>query len=85
MKNVIIQAAKAAVAACYPVLARSADYSTVINDRHFARLSGYLEEAREKGASVMPLSDIAADPGTRCFPPVLVRGVRDEPSAVEAG
>ena len=77
-EEAFIAAAKAAVAACYPVLARSPDYSTVINDRHFARLSGYLEEAREKGASVMPLSDVAADPGTRCFPPVLVRGVRDD-------
>ena len=55
------------------LLARSPDYSTVINDRHFARLSGIWKRP-EKGASVMPLSDVAADPGTRRFPPVLVRG-----------
>ena len=77
-EEAFIAAAKAALAACYPELAHSPDYSTVINDRHFTRLSGYLDEAREKGASVIPLSDVAADLGTRRFPPVLVRGVRDD-------
>lgn len=73
-----IDAARAAFAACYPSIATSPDYSAVINGRHFERLSGYVEEAREKGASVIPLADVAADAATRRFPPILLRGVRDD-------
>ena len=36
----------------YPEIASNPDYATVINDRHHARLTGLLDDARAKGARV---------------------------------
>ena len=57
----------------YPALRDSPDYASVVNDAHFARLRGYLDEAREAGATVIALPDEAAnDPRTRVLAPTLV-------------
>jgi aldehyde dehydrogenase (NAD+)/coniferyl-aldehyde dehydrogenase len=69
--------AKAVVARLYPDLASTADYSTIINDRHFARLAGYAEDAKTLGAEVIPLSDADPEPQTRRMPPVAVLRVTD--------
>ena len=76
-REAFLAAAKAALAACYPDIAASPDYSAVINDRHFARLAGYLDEARAGGATIVPLGNVDADPATRRFPPVAVLGAHD--------
>ena len=73
-----ITAARAAVAACYPQMASTPDYSTVVNARHYARLTGYLEDALAKGAQIAPLTDTAADPVSRRFPPVALLNVSDD-------
>ncbi|MCD4501502.1 coniferyl aldehyde dehydrogenase [Chromobacterium vaccinii] len=36
----------------YPTLARNPDYSAIVNDRHYQRLRGWLEGAREAGARI---------------------------------
>ena len=53
--------AKAVVARLYPDLPSTADYSAIINARHFARLAGYAEDAKAQGAEVIPLSNAAPD------------------------
>jgi coniferyl-aldehyde dehydrogenase len=59
-------AAAATVARMYPRLLGNPDYSAIIDDRHRARLAGYLEEARARGARVIELNpageDFAASP-----------------------
>ena len=35
----------------------SPDYTWIVNDRHCARVSGLLSDAREKGATVIPCAD----------------------------
>jgi coniferyl-aldehyde dehydrogenase len=63
-----------AVAAMYPRLAANPDYTSIVNDRHFARLQGLLEDARAKGARIVTINPAAEafDPAKRKQPPVLV-------------
>ncbi len=50
------EAAKRVVAQHYPTLATNADYTAIVNSRHFARLNGYLDEAKSSGAVVTALN-----------------------------
>lgn len=56
----------------YPAYVGHADSTGIINDAHFARLMGYVEEARERGVRVVGLNDDLPDAATRQFPPVLL-------------
>lgn len=67
-----IAACRRFVAAAYPDLARSPDYTTIINDRHFTRLSAYLDETTRLGGEIVTLADCPPDPERRLLPPVLV-------------
>ncbi len=77
-EEAFIAAARAVVAGCYPQMATTADYSAIVNARHYERLAGYLEDAVAKGASCVPLCDVEADAGRRRFPPVALLGARDD-------
>lgn len=64
----------------WPSWASRSDAGNIVNDRHLARLRGYLDEAVEKGASVHeinPGNDDAEALGRRICP-TLVTGVTDE-------
>ncbi len=72
------------VAACrkaahdfYPSLADNAQYTSVVNARQFARLQGYLEDARAQGATVHALHDDATVAESRRLSPVALTGVND--------
>jgi coniferyl-aldehyde dehydrogenase len=56
------------------------DYSSVVSDRHYARLEGLLADAAAKGAQVMQVakSDDAAWKSQRKFPPTVVLGATPE-------
>lgn len=58
----LIEGIKAAVAEMYPTLLANADYTSVVNERHHVRLSGYLDDASAKGAEV-----IEVNPGRENF------------------
>jgi coniferyl-aldehyde dehydrogenase len=77
--DAFVAAARRVVAACWPDPMRSPDYTAIVDGRHFGRLVGYLDEARAKGAAVVPLTDGAApDASTRRIPPTIVRGAPDD-------
>jgi coniferyl-aldehyde dehydrogenase len=69
--------ARAMVARCYPDLANTPDYSSIINDQHFQRLRAYLEDARQRGARVEPLAPAIADTTARRLAPVALLDVSD--------
>ena len=50
------------VAGMYPTLLKNDDYASIVSDRHFERLQGLVEDAREKGANV-----IEVNPGNEDF------------------
>jgi coniferyl-aldehyde dehydrogenase len=69
-----------AVAQMYPRLAANPDYTSIVNERHFARLQGLLEDARAKGARIVPINPAGEnfDQAGRKQPPVLVLGATPE-------
>ena len=75
-----IAAATATVQDLYPQVSTNPDYTSIVNARHFARLTGLLDDARSKGARIMPLGEAGArtDATPRRLVPTLVAGVTDE-------
>jgi len=69
------QAARREVAALYPALASTPDYTRIINDRHLARLSAAVEDATAQGARVISLGQIKSS--DKMFPPTLIFGATD--------
>lgn len=70
--DAFVAAAKTAVAARYPTL-DSPDYTSVIDDRAFRRITGAMEEARERGATLVQLIPGPAwDAATRKIAPHIV-------------
>ncbi|HUX25229.1 MAG TPA: coniferyl aldehyde dehydrogenase [Burkholderiales bacterium] len=69
-----------AVAKMYPSLAANPDYTSIVNERHFARLQGLLEDARAKGARIVTINPAGETlaPAGRKQPPVLVLGATPE-------
>lgn len=67
------------VAKLYPDIGANPDYTWIINDHHFARLSGLVEDARAKGARVIELGTKPAGTAqSRLFLPTLLLKVTDE-------
>jgi coniferyl-aldehyde dehydrogenase len=75
-----VEACKAAVAKLFPTLAKNPDYTSVVNDKHFARVRSYVDDAKARGASVVELNPAgeALDPATRKMAPTLVLDPTDE-------
>ena len=72
----VIDKAQSAVASMYPKLLDNAQYTSVINERHYQRLNEYIAEAVEAGAKVIPINpgdeDFSAQEGSYKIPPTLV-------------
>jgi coniferyl-aldehyde dehydrogenase len=66
------QAYKAAVVQLFPTIAGNPDYAAIVSDRHLARLTALLDEARGQGARVVDVLPAAAQPSTRQMNPTLV-------------
>ena len=67
----------------YPNIGDNPDYTSILNDKHFTRLSGLVEDAKAKGARVI---EIGVRPGraqSRMFPPVLLLGVTDQMAVMQ--
>ncbi|WP_300320808.1 coniferyl aldehyde dehydrogenase [Accumulibacter sp.] len=78
-EQAFIARARRVVARCYPDITNNADYSTIVDQRHYARLCGYVDEARASGAKVVDLaSGAVADPATRRLPPLALLDVGDD-------
>lgn len=66
--------AKAWMARHYRNIEQTPDYTRIINDSQFARLTGLLDSARQQGAQIVPLTEASPDPELRLLPPVIVIG-----------
>ncbi|WDD95662.1 coniferyl aldehyde dehydrogenase [Burkholderia sp. FERM BP-3421] len=76
-EQAFIARARARVARLYPDFARNADYTSIVSDRHFARLQRLADEAEAAGAQLHPLADVASDPARRRFVPTIVTQAPD--------
>ena len=72
----VIAMAQQVVAKMYPTLLENSQYTSVVNERHYQRLNGYLEEARERGVKVIEINpageDFSQQQGTHKIPPTLI-------------
>jgi coniferyl-aldehyde dehydrogenase len=71
-----VTAIEAATTALYPAASRASDYTSIVSERHHARLQGLLEDAQHHGARIVPLFD-GVPAHARQMPPTLVIGVDD--------
>ena len=78
--DAFVEELQRAVAAMYPRLADNPDYTSIVSDRHFARLQGLLEDARVKGARIVSINPAGEtfDPAKRKQAPTLVLGATPE-------
>ena len=74
-----------AVAQLYPSLEGNPDYTSIVNARHFARLTGLVDDARAKGAQVTEINPAneAAAAGSRKLRPTLLTQVNDGMSVMQ--
>ncbi len=75
-----INLAGQAVRKLYPSLKANPDYTSMVNERHYRRVLGYVEEARAKGARVIELNPAHEVLGAaeRKLAPTLVIEPRDD-------
>ncbi len=76
-----VHTAEKVVSTMFPTLKDNPDYSSVINRRHFDRLQSYLEDARNKGAEIMPLNPAGENFTQQIFhkiPPTLILNPTDD-------
>ena len=71
-----VSEASAAVTKMFPTLKDNVDYTSIVNERHYERLQGYVEEAKEKGAKVVELNpaneDFTQQPHRKIPPTIIV-------------
>ena len=83
----VIAAAQKAVAQMYPTILSNPQYTSVINERHFQRLNGYLSEASERGQKIIPINpageDFSTQQGTLKIPPTLIPEPADDLKMME--
>lgn len=64
----------------YPSIHDNPDYTAIISEGHFSRLSGLLEDAREKGATITEVypEETGSSSNIRKMPPKVVSNVNDD-------
>lgn len=81
-----IEAATSAVSKMYPTLKNNPDYTSVVNQRHFDRLQGYIADAKAKGAQVVEINpaheDFTQQPHHR-IPPTLIIDPTDDMTVMQ--
>ncbi|MDH3336425.1 MAG: coniferyl aldehyde dehydrogenase [Gammaproteobacteria bacterium] len=77
-----VEAAKSAVATMFPSgLKENDDCTSVINERHFDRLSSYIEDARSRGADIIEINPNGEDFSQQShhkMPPCIIVGATDD-------
>lgn len=83
--DAFVELAQTAMKTLYPKVIDNSDSASIINDRHYARLSGCVDEARDRGTSVVALDpeNEAADPERRKMPLYLVLDPADDLEVME--
>ena len=80
LEQAVVDAVSAEVARRYPTLATNPDYTSIVNERHHARLLGLLDDAVSKGARVVELDPAgeAFDEAHHKLAPRLLLDVTDD-------
>jgi len=77
----VVEGLRQAASTMYPTLLSNPDYTSIVNDRHFQRLNDWLDDARDKGATIVEVNPANEDFGStnaRKMPLTIVRDVTDD-------
>ena len=80
-ERAVVEGLKSAASAMYPTVLANPDYTAIVNDRHFQRLTDWIDDARAKGATVETVNPANEDFGAsnaRKMPLHIVTDVTDE-------
>ena len=80
-KDEFVESVKEVVSEYYPTLKDNDDYTSIINQNHYDRLNGLIEDARNKGAIVETINPSNDDFSQQEFfkiPPTLISNVEDD-------
>ncbi len=80
-RDEFVQAARDSVTKMFPNLKDNPDYTSIINERHYERLTAYLDDAKEKGADLVeinPADEDFSQQQHRRIPPTLVLNPSDD-------
>ncbi len=70
----------------YPTLLENEDYASIVTDRHFDRLQGLVQDARDKGAEVIevnPGDESFGNTNSRKMPLTILRNVTEDMKAMQ--
>ena len=71
-----VESSKKSVAKMFPTLLDNPDYTSVVNERHFERINGYVDEARQAGAEVVEINpaneDFRQQPNHKIAPTLVI-------------
>ena len=72
----VVDTLQRVTAEMYPTLLDNPQYTSVINERHYQRLNGYLADLEAKGGQALPINprgeDFSQQRGTHKIPPTLI-------------
>ncbi|MEO6418043.1 MAG: coniferyl aldehyde dehydrogenase, partial [Polyangiaceae bacterium] len=83
--DAFVEACKTAATKMYPTFGDNADYTSIVNARHYDRLKRVVSDAKEQGAKIVEINpgneDLAAD--KRKLLPTLVLNATDEMTVMQ--
>ena len=83
----VVAALKDVTAEMYPKLLDNSQYTSVVNERHYQRLMGYLEDLVQRGVTATPINpageDFAAQQNTYKIPPTLIVNPPEDSKVLE--
>jgi len=82
----VVAGLTAAASAMYPTLLSNPDYTAIINDRHFQRLTTWIDDARARGAEVIavnPANEDFTTTNSRKMPLHIVRNPTDDMTVMQ--
>jgi coniferyl-aldehyde dehydrogenase len=82
----VVAGLTAAASALYPSVLANPDYTSVINDRHFQRLTTWIDDARARGAEVIvvnPGNEDFSNTNSRKMPLHIIRNPTDDMTVMQ--
>ncbi len=74
--DTVVAEIKSSVAEMFPTILDNKQYTAIVNERHYQRLTGWLEEAKAAGANVVEINpaneDFSNQSGSLKIPPTLI-------------
>jgi coniferyl-aldehyde dehydrogenase len=80
VRETFAEGCRAAVAKMFPTIEKNADYTAIVNDAHYARIRGIIDDAKTRGGRIVEINPVAdALPAeSRKIAPTLILDPTDE-------